>query len=199
MPYDMLLEMDQINDDFQNTDVAIVVGANDVVNPAARKEGQPLVRHADPQRRQGADGHHLEAEPEAGLCRRRQRIVLREEDDDGLRRRQEDADRMVQLLKNSRARAMEPGALAVLRNACGFATSCSWGSRVKKLAKPQATGTPSRRGSTAGVNEGVLFDTRDFCAASSSSFNHSRITQPTFARLSAEHLSGVSPWVCQGG
>ena len=37
-PYDILLEMDQINDDFQNTDVAMVIGANDVVNPAARHD-----------------------------------------------------------------------------------------------------------------------------------------------------------------
>ena len=43
VPYDQLLEMEQINDDFQNTDVAIVVGANDVVNPAARyKKDSPL-------------------------------------------------------------------------------------------------------------------------------------------------------------
>ena len=43
VPYDELLEMDQINDDFQNTDVVIVVGANDVVNPAARhKKDSPL-------------------------------------------------------------------------------------------------------------------------------------------------------------
>lgn len=34
--YDLLYEMDAINDDFQNTDVALVVGANDVINPAAR-------------------------------------------------------------------------------------------------------------------------------------------------------------------
>ncbi len=41
--YDILLEMDQINDDFQNTDVALVIGANDVVNPAARtKKDSPL-------------------------------------------------------------------------------------------------------------------------------------------------------------
>jgi NAD(P) transhydrogenase subunit beta len=38
VPYDKLIEMDQINDDFQNTDVAIVIGANDVVNPAARTD-----------------------------------------------------------------------------------------------------------------------------------------------------------------
>ncbi len=42
-PYDILLEMDQINDDFQTTDVALVIGANDVVNPAARyKKESPL-------------------------------------------------------------------------------------------------------------------------------------------------------------
>jgi NAD(P) transhydrogenase subunit beta len=42
-PYDILMEMDQINDDFQNTDVALVIGANDVVNPAARtKKSSPL-------------------------------------------------------------------------------------------------------------------------------------------------------------
>ncbi|MHB2155343.1 NAD(P)(+) transhydrogenase (Re/Si-specific) subunit beta [Calditrichota bacterium GD2] len=38
VPYDMLYEMDQINDDFQNTDVALIIGANDVVNPAARTD-----------------------------------------------------------------------------------------------------------------------------------------------------------------
>ena len=43
VPYDLLLEMDQINDDFQSTDVALVIGANDVVNPGARhKKNSPL-------------------------------------------------------------------------------------------------------------------------------------------------------------
>ncbi|MBM3176815.1 MAG: NAD(P)(+) transhydrogenase (Re/Si-specific) subunit beta [Bacteroidetes bacterium] len=36
VPYDKLVEMEQINDDFANTDLVFVVGANDVVNPAAR-------------------------------------------------------------------------------------------------------------------------------------------------------------------
>jgi H+-translocating NAD(P) transhydrogenase subunit beta len=41
--YELLFEPDQINDDFQATDVALVVGANDVVNPAARtKQDSPL-------------------------------------------------------------------------------------------------------------------------------------------------------------
>jgi NAD(P) transhydrogenase subunit beta len=38
VPYDKLCEMDQINDDFQRADVALVIGANDVVNPAARSD-----------------------------------------------------------------------------------------------------------------------------------------------------------------
>lgn len=35
VPYDIVLEMDEINDDFDNTDVVLVIGANDTVNPAA--------------------------------------------------------------------------------------------------------------------------------------------------------------------
>jgi H+-translocating NAD(P) transhydrogenase subunit beta len=38
VPYDRLYDMDDINDEFQDTDVAVVVGANDVVNPAARTD-----------------------------------------------------------------------------------------------------------------------------------------------------------------
>ncbi len=38
VPYDQLYDMDQINDEFQNADVALIVGANDVVNPAARSD-----------------------------------------------------------------------------------------------------------------------------------------------------------------
>jgi NAD(P) transhydrogenase subunit beta len=35
VPYDIVLEMDEINDDFLDTDVVLVIGANDTVNPAA--------------------------------------------------------------------------------------------------------------------------------------------------------------------
>ena len=38
VPYEQLLEMDVINSEFKNTDVVIVLGANDVVNPAATKD-----------------------------------------------------------------------------------------------------------------------------------------------------------------
>jgi NAD(P) transhydrogenase subunit beta len=43
VPYDLLYEMDEINDEFERTDVCLVIGANDVLNPAAREEdGGPL-------------------------------------------------------------------------------------------------------------------------------------------------------------
>ncbi|NKE66951.1 Re/Si-specific NAD(P)(+) transhydrogenase subunit beta [Ramlibacter sp. RBP-2] len=38
VPYDIVLEMDELNDDFPQTDVAIVCGANDIVNPAAQDD-----------------------------------------------------------------------------------------------------------------------------------------------------------------
>jgi NAD(P) transhydrogenase subunit beta len=43
VPYDIVLEMDEINDDFDDTDVVLVIGANDTVNPAALEEpGSPI-------------------------------------------------------------------------------------------------------------------------------------------------------------
>ena len=43
VPYDIVLEMDEINDDFDDTDVVLVIGANDTVNPAAMEEpGSPI-------------------------------------------------------------------------------------------------------------------------------------------------------------
>jgi NAD(P) transhydrogenase subunit beta len=50
VPYDIALEMDEINDDFANTDVVLVIGANDTVNPAALDDpsspiaGMPVLR-----------------------------------------------------------------------------------------------------------------------------------------------------------
>ena len=38
VPYDVVLEMDEINDDFADTDVVLVIGANDTVNPAAMED-----------------------------------------------------------------------------------------------------------------------------------------------------------------
>jgi len=50
VPYDIVLEMDEINDDFATTDVVIVIGSNDIVNPAAQEDpnspiaGMPVLR-----------------------------------------------------------------------------------------------------------------------------------------------------------
>jgi len=42
VPYTLLKEMDEVNSDFPNADVALVVGANDVTNPAARRPNTPV-------------------------------------------------------------------------------------------------------------------------------------------------------------
>jgi NAD(P) transhydrogenase subunit beta len=42
VPYDLLKDMEEINEEFAAADVVLVVGANDVVNPAAREKGNPL-------------------------------------------------------------------------------------------------------------------------------------------------------------
>lgn len=42
VPYDIVLEMDEINEDFGDTDVTLVIGANDTVNPIALEPGSPI-------------------------------------------------------------------------------------------------------------------------------------------------------------
>ncbi|KAF2760936.1 PNTB-domain-containing protein [Pseudovirgaria hyperparasitica] len=42
VPYDIVLEMDEINDDFPDTDVTLVIGANDTVNPIALERNSPI-------------------------------------------------------------------------------------------------------------------------------------------------------------
>lgn len=42
VPYDIVLEMDEVNDDLADTDVVLVIGANDTVNPAAEDPGSPI-------------------------------------------------------------------------------------------------------------------------------------------------------------
>ena len=43
VPYDVVLEMDEINDDFEETDLVLVVGANDTVNSAAEDDPNSII------------------------------------------------------------------------------------------------------------------------------------------------------------
>ena len=42
VPYDIVFEMDEVNDEFDQTDVVLVIGANDTVNPTAMQPGTPI-------------------------------------------------------------------------------------------------------------------------------------------------------------
>ena len=42
VPYDIVMEMDEINEDFSDADIVLVIGANDTVNPAATEPGTPI-------------------------------------------------------------------------------------------------------------------------------------------------------------
>ena len=89
VPYDLLREMDDINPEFPRTDVTLVIGANDVTNPAAENEpgspiyGMPILevdKSASVVVPQALDGLRLR--------RDRQPALLRAEDVDAVRRRQ---------------------------------------------------------------------------------------------------------------
>ena len=90
VPYDHLKEMDEINPEFPETDVALVIGANDVTNPAARDPGElPDLRDADPRRGQGRAGDRAQALDEHRLRGHRQPALLQREHRAAVRRRQE--------------------------------------------------------------------------------------------------------------
>ena len=64
VPYDQLVEMEDINPRIENVDVAVVIGANDVVNPAARNDenspiyGMPIINVDHAQYRVCAEALH---------------------------------------------------------------------------------------------------------------------------------------------
>ena len=43
IPYDVVLEMDELNDDFPDTDLVLVIGANDTVNSAAQEDPNSII------------------------------------------------------------------------------------------------------------------------------------------------------------
>ena len=87
VPYDIVLEMDEINDDFPSTDVVLVIGANDTVNPAALDEPNSPIAGMPVLRRLGGPGRHrLQAVHGHRLRRRAEPAVLQGEQSDAVRR-----------------------------------------------------------------------------------------------------------------
>lgn len=72
VPYDLLYDMDQINPEFPKTDVVLIIGANDVVNPAAKTNpaspiyGMPVFKCGGSQ-----TDRRFQAKPESRICRHR--------------------------------------------------------------------------------------------------------------------------------
>ena len=89
VPYDLIADMDDINPEFKTCDVAIVIGANDVVNPAAKTDksspiyGMPILDVVDAQ-----PGHRDQARQGHRLRRHRERAVLPGQHAHAVRRRQ---------------------------------------------------------------------------------------------------------------
>ena len=87
VPYTQLYEMDDINPEFSRTDVSLVIGANDVVNPAANNTpGSPIYGMPILNVDQSAAVVVLKRSMNTGLCRYRERALLRPEDVDAVRR-----------------------------------------------------------------------------------------------------------------
>ena len=80
VPYEALKEMDEINPEFPTTDVALVIGANDVTNPAARaRPGSPIYGMPILEVDKAQPGRRAEAQHEPRLRRDRERALLRAE------------------------------------------------------------------------------------------------------------------------
>jgi NAD/NADP transhydrogenase beta subunit len=74
VPYEQVQEMEEINSDFSNTDVVLVIGANDVVNPAALTDkNSPIYGMPILEAQQGPYRDGDQAFDEPGLCRSGQR------------------------------------------------------------------------------------------------------------------------------
>ena len=94
VPYENLKEMDEINPELPRTDVAVVIGANDVTNPAAKNDPElPDRRDADHRSLRGQRGDRDQALALDRLRRHRQRPLLRTEHLDALRRRESRRER----------------------------------------------------------------------------------------------------------
>ena len=88
VPYDMIYDLDEINGEFPTADVAIVIGANDVVNPAARDDtGSPIYGMPILDVDKAHPGVRHQARPRRRVRRHREQAVLRGQHAHGVRRR----------------------------------------------------------------------------------------------------------------
>ena len=93
VPYEQLKEMDEVNSEMSSTDVALVVGANDVVNPAAKTSpGSPIYGMPILTVGRGQGRGVPQALDAARVRRHRERAAVRPEDHAAVRRRQGHAD-----------------------------------------------------------------------------------------------------------
>jgi hypothetical protein len=93
VPYDIVLEMDEINDDFSETDVVLVIGANDTVNPSALEDPKAHRRDARDGSVESPQCGGAEAQPLPRLRRGGQSSVLQGEHPNALRRCSGQCDR----------------------------------------------------------------------------------------------------------
>ena len=100
VPYDLISDLDEINAEFETADVALVIGANDVVNPVARTDksspiyGMPIL-NADKAKNVLID----QARPGRGVLGHRESPVLSRQHADGVRRRAEGRGGLIHAVK----------------------------------------------------------------------------------------------------
>jgi NAD(P) transhydrogenase subunit beta len=76
VPYDIVLEMDEINDDFADTDTVLVIGANDTVNPAAQDDPKSPIAGMPVLEVESAKRYRVQTLYEYRLCWRTEPAVL---------------------------------------------------------------------------------------------------------------------------
>ena len=120
VPYDIVFEMDELNEDFPDTDVAMVIGANDIVNPAAQDDptspiaGMPVLEVW-----KAKTSIVMKRSMASGLRRRRQSALLQGQQPHALRRREEDARRgaggaeILRLAQIAAERSVDRAAVAI--------------------------------------------------------------------------------------
>jgi NAD(P) transhydrogenase subunit beta len=142
VPYDIVLEMDEINEDFPDTDVVIVIGSNDIVNPAAQDDPeQPHRRHAGAGSVEGQAGLRLQARAGHRLFRDREPAVLQGQHADVLRRRQ-GLDRQPAAEDRLRPHPERNEAPVPLAGASSFRTCASRGRRGRRPARSRRPSRP---------------------------------------------------------